>query len=98
MRTPSVSNNPPVMDAERLLSKTISIIATSADLPVTIDNLARVAATELVDCCAVFMFENEQTVRRLAIASRTRSVTASNGVDALYPLDLHASSGPGHVL
>jgi signal transduction histidine kinase len=85
------------MDAERFLSNSISILATSADLSTTIDNLARLASTELVDCCVVFAFENEQTVRRLALANRTRSVTNSSS-DALHPLDLHAPVGPGHVL
>src|SRR5215469_9457989 len=78
----------PVMDAESFLSNTISILATSADLRITIDNLARLATTELAESCAVFMFENEQAVRRLSIASRSESTPVDNPVDLLYPLDL----------
>jgi signal transduction histidine kinase len=86
------------MDAERFLSNTISILATSADLSATLDNLARLASTELVDGCVVFMFENEQTVRRLAIAIRAQSESNGHHTDVLCPLDLHAPAGPGHVL
>jgi len=93
-----VSNSPAVMDAERFLSNTISILATSADLSTTIENLACLASTELADCCVVFTFENEQTVRRLAIATRTQSISNGHQTNALYPLDLHAPTGPGHLL
>jgi signal transduction histidine kinase len=86
------------MDAEAFLSNTISILAASADLSTTIDNLARLASTELVDGCAVFMFENEQTVRRLAIVNRVQSAPHGRQTDILFPLDLHAACGPGHVL
>ncbi|HEY2383275.1 MAG TPA: GAF domain-containing sensor histidine kinase [Terriglobia bacterium] len=86
------------MDAELFLSNTISVLATSADLPTTVDNLARLASAELADGCAVFTFDNEHTVRRLAIASGAESGGSGHPVDALYPLDLHASAGPGHIL
>ena len=86
------------MDAERFLSNAISILATSADLSTTIQNLACLASTELADCCVVFTFENEQTVRRLAIATRTQSISNGHQTNALYPLDLHAPTGPGHLL
>lgn len=86
------------MDAERFLISTISILATSADLPTTVGNLACLASTELADCCLVFMFENEQTVRRLAVACRAQSAPNGYPTDVLYPLDLRASSGPAHVL
>ena len=93
-----MSNSPAVMDAERFLSNTISILATSADLSTTIQNLAGLASTELADCCVVFTFENERTVRRLAIANRTQSISNGHQTNALYPLDLHAPTGPGHLL
>ena len=67
-------------------SSAIAILATSADFKTTIENLAALGASELADWCAIFSFENEQTVRRL-----TRP-------EGLYSLDLNASSGPGHVL
>src|SRR5690348_2758360 len=93
-----VSNSLPVMDAESFLSSTISILATSADPRITIDNLARLATMELAESCAVVMFENQQAVRRLAIARRSESMPVDNTVDLLYPLDLQSSIGPGHVL
>src|SRR4051812_48502194 len=67
-------------------SSAIAILATSPDFKTTIQNLADLGSSELADWCAIFSFENEQTVRRL---------TAPEG---LYGLDLHASSGPGRVL
>jgi signal transduction histidine kinase len=86
------------MDADRFLSNTISILAASSDLRTTIDNLVRLAVRNLSECCAVFMFENEQTVRRLAMAFRSSPVSGAHDIDVLYALDLHAASGPGHVL
>ncbi len=79
------------MDAERFLANTISILAASPDFRTTIDNLSRLGATTFADWCGVFMFENEQTIRRLSIAPAPQA-------EALYPLDLHATTGPGHVL
>src|SRR5215831_2648036 len=86
------------MDAERFLSNTISILAASSDLRATIDSLVRLAVRNLSECCGVFMFENEQTIRRLAIAFRSSASSNATEVDALYALDLHAASGPAHVL
>lgn len=89
-----MSNSLPVMDvmdAERFLVNTISILSTSPDFRATIENLARLGATSFADWCGVFMFENEQTIRRLSIAPAPH-------IEALYPLDLHATTGPGHVL
>ena len=67
-------------------SSAIAILATSVDFKTTIENLAALAASEVAGWCAIFSFENEQTVRRLTHP------------EGLYSLDLHASSGPGHVL
>ena len=86
------------MDAERFLSNTISILATSADLGATIDKLAHLATAELAEYCTVFMFENEQTVRRMTTVHRTGSGSSADDSDALFPLDLHATAGPGNVL
>jgi signal transduction histidine kinase len=86
------------MDAERFLFNTISILATSADLRTTIDNLARLATARLTEYCTVFMFENEQTIRRMTVMQRTEAGVEAQEIDALFPLDLHAAAGPGHVL
>src|SRR6266705_2309545 len=86
------------MDAERFLSNTISILANSADLRTTIDNLARLAAANLAEYCTVFMFENEQTIRRMAVVQRRGAGSEAQQIDALFPLELHAAAGPGHVL
>ena len=67
-------------------SSAIAILATSLDFKSTIDNLAKLGVAELADWCAIFSFDNENTIRRL---------TEPEG---LYTLDLHASSGPAHVL
>jgi signal transduction histidine kinase len=74
------------MDAWEFCSKAISILATSPDFPATADNLARLANSSISDWCAIFIFENENSLRRLLPG------------EGLYPLDFHASSGPGYVL
>ena len=77
-------------DFNSLLRAEIAILATSLDFRTTIDSLARLAVSRLADWCAVFMFENEQTIRRL-------TVMPVEAAEALYPLDLHVAAGPGHV-
>src|SRR3954467_4700305 len=86
------------MDAERFLFNTISILATSADLGATIDKLARLATGELAEYCTVFMFENEQTIRRMTTVQRSGAGSKADDSDALFPLDLRATAGPGNVL
>lgn len=79
------------MDAERFLANTISILSSSADFRTSIENLGRLAAANFADWCGVYVFENEQTIRRIAVAPVPH-------IEALYPLDLQAAAGPGHVL
>jgi len=78
------------MDTERFLSDIISTLSTSPDFRTSMENLARLATRELADWCGVYMFENDQAIRRLAVAPGSLPET-------LYPLDLHASIGPAHV-
>jgi len=75
-----------LMDAKLFLSETISILATSPDFRATIENLSVLANSTLSDWCGVFTFESEHTLRRLI------------PYEGLYPLDIHAASGPGYVL
>jgi signal transduction histidine kinase len=77
-------------DFNNLLRAEIAILATSLDFRTTIVSLARLAVSRLADWCAVFMFENEQTIRRI-------TVMPVEAAEALYPLDLHVAAGPGHV-
>lgn len=85
------------MDPERFLSNTISILASSPDFRNTVENLGRLATSHFADWCGIFMFENEQTIRRLAIVVNGNSAGSAH-LELLYPLDLHATTGPGHVL
>ena len=75
-----------LMDAREFLSKTISILATSPSLSSTLDSLARLANSTISDWCALFVFENENSLRRLFPS------------EGIYPLDFGASSGPAYVL
>jgi signal transduction histidine kinase len=67
-------------------SSAIAILATSLNFQTAIENLAALGASEIAEWCAIFSFENENTIRRLTHP------------EGLYSLDLHASSGPAHVL
>ena len=78
------------MHAERFLKNIISTLSTSTDFRTSIDNLARLATRDLADWCGVYLFENEQTIRRLAVAPTSQ-------MEARFPLDLHAETGPAHV-
>jgi len=78
------------MNSERFLQDIIAALSTSPDFRTTIDSLARLGTEDLADWCAIYMFENEQMVRRLAVAPVPQ-------IEALFPLDVHAKSGPGYV-
>src|SRR5438105_3902029 len=74
------------MDGEEFLSTTISILATSPDFRTAIENLSRLANSYISDWCAVFTVESEHGLRRLI------------PLEGLYPLNVHAPTGPGYVL
>jgi len=78
------------MNSERFLQNIIAALSTSPDFRTTIDSLARLGTEDLADWCAIYMFENEQMVRRLAVAPAPQ-------IEALFPLEVHAKSGPGYV-
>jgi signal transduction histidine kinase len=78
------------MDSERFLTNIITTLATSPDLRTTIDNLALLATNGLADWCAVYVFENEQTIRRLSVAPTPQP-------ELVFPLVLQASAGPAYV-
>lgn len=87
MTLTAVSNTPSTqMEAQEFLLKTISILATSPDFPQAMDGLANLANSTISDWCAIFVFENESSLRRVL-----------PGED-LYALDFRAASGPGFVL
>ncbi len=87
MTMSAVSNYPSMgMDAEVVLSETISILAASPDFRATMENLSVLANSTLSDWCAVFTFETEHTLRRLI------------PYEGLYLLNIHAATGPGYVL
>ena len=74
------------MEVADILSDAILILATSPDFRAAMDNLSRLATSSICDECLIFTFENENSLRRLL------------PLEGLYPLDLHASYGPGYVL
>jgi signal transduction histidine kinase len=78
------------MYAERFLTTVLSILSRSSDVRTTIANLASLGAEGLADWCGVYAFENDRTVRRLGAAP-------SPSIEALFPLDLHATAGPAYV-
>jgi signal transduction histidine kinase len=78
------------MNPDRYLTQIISTLSTSANFQTTIQNLARLGIESLADWCGIYMFDNEQTIRRLAAAPEPQ-------IEALFPYDLHSSTGPAHV-
>src|SRR5262245_61066693 len=78
------------MNSLCFLENIISTLSTSRDFRASIDNLARLATQGLADWCGVYLFVNDQTIRRLAVAPTPQ-------IEALFPFDLHAPTGPAHV-
>src|SRR5262245_38967234 len=78
------------MDADRFLTDIISTLSTSPDLRSSIHNLAQLATPGLADWCGIYAFESDHAIRRLAVAPIPQ-------VEALFPLDLHALTGPAQV-
>ena len=78
------------MDADRFLTDIISTLSSSPDFRTSIDNLAQLATRGLADWCGIYAFENEHAIRRLAVAPMPQ-------LETLFPLDLHALTGPAQV-
>jgi signal transduction histidine kinase len=78
------------MESQRFLTDIIGALASSPDFRASMQNLAHLATRGLADWCGIYMFENEQALRRLAVAPEPCPET-------LYPLDFHTPFGPGHV-
>src|SRR5262245_24757128 len=74
------------MDITEILSDAILILATSPEFRRAVDGLSRLATSSICDACLIFSLENENSLRRLL------------PVEGLYPLDPHASYGPGYVV
>ena len=78
------------MDSERFLLNIISTLATSRDLRTTIDNLALLATKGLADWCGVYLFESEQTIRRVAVAPTAQ-------LESVFSTVINAKTGPAYV-
>lgn len=82
----------------QVLRSAVAILATAPDFKSTIDALARLAVSRLGEWCAVFAFENEQTIRRVTtVRKQSSNGTHADHIETLYPLDLHSVVGPGRV-
>jgi len=76
-----------------------AILASSLEVQVTLKNVVRLAASRLVDWCAINVREPSGAIRLLAVAHADPDQEA-RGVEMLrlYPLDPEAALGVGHVL
>jgi signal transduction histidine kinase len=86
------------LDGQRFLAKAVSILATSLDFRETIDNLAELAVSRFADWCAVFIIENEHSLRRLVITRNNSNTAETAPEEKVLALELHALKGPGHVI
>jgi signal transduction histidine kinase len=78
------------MDAERFLTNIITTMSSSPDFRTSIPRLACLATDDLADWCGIYLFESEQTIRRVAVSPGPQ-------VEALFPIDLQATTGPAYV-
>jgi signal transduction histidine kinase len=78
------------MDAERFLTNIITTMSSSPDFRTSIPSLACLATDDLADWCGIYLFESEQTIRRVAASPESL-------VETLFPFDLQATMGPGYV-
>jgi PAS domain S-box-containing protein len=78
-------------ETQAFLAQASTILASSLDYHVTLEQIASLAVPELADWCAVHMLEDDGMVRRLGIAhSDPAKAALVRGRPERYPLDEHA--------
>jgi PAS domain S-box-containing protein len=81
------------------LSEASAAVTSSLDYVATLSSLARLAVPRFSDLCIVYVLEDHNTIRRLAMEHANQSRLAVQlEIDRSYPPSLRDTYGPGAVL
>ena len=86
-------------EAQRFLAEAGGVIASSLDYETTLASVARMAVPTLADWCAVDLLDENQTLKRLAVAHiDPAKVEWAHELQQRYPPDMDAARGVPQVL
>ncbi|HEV7844009.1 MAG TPA: ATP-binding protein, partial [Pyrinomonadaceae bacterium] len=86
-------------EAQRFLAEAGAVIASSLDYEATLASVARMTVPALADWCAVDVLEEDQTLKRLAVAHvDPKKVEWAHELQQRYPPDMDAPRGVPNVL
>jgi PAS domain S-box-containing protein len=86
-------------EAQRFLAEAGAVIASSLDYEATLASVARMAVPTLADWCTVDVYDENHTLRRLAVAHvDPRKVEWAHELQQRYPPDMDSPHGVPNVL
>ncbi|HEY9858022.1 MAG TPA: PAS domain S-box protein [Candidatus Obscuribacterales bacterium] len=86
-------------ESQRFLAEASTLLATSLDYQTTLENLAQLMVPHLADWCVVDVVEEDQTLRRVAIAhADPDKLQWASELDRRYPPEPNASRGTTNVV
>jgi len=84
---------------QRLLAEAGKILADSIDYSTRLANVAQLAVPELADWCAVYIIDEEESYRQVAVAHvDPAKVELARQLQQRYPPDINAKTGPANVI
>jgi PAS domain S-box-containing protein len=85
--------------AQKFLAEAGAVIASSLDYEATLASVARMAVPTLADWCTVDVYDEEHTLKRLAVAHvDPKKVEWAHELQQRYPPDMEAAQGVPNVL
>jgi PAS domain S-box-containing protein len=86
-------------EVQRFLAEAGAIIASSLDYEATLSSVARMAVPTLADWCTVDVYDEDRTLKRLAVAHvDPKKVEWAHELQQRYPPDMDAPRGVPNVL
>ena len=86
-------------DAQRFLAEATSVVASSLEYETTLASVARMAVPNIADWCAVDVLEDDESIKRLAVAHVDPSkVEWAHELQRRYPPETNSEVGVPNVL
>ncbi len=85
-------------EVQRFLAEASKVLTATLDYETTLKSVARLAVPYLADYCVIFVLEEEDRIRRVAVAHRDAAKEALLKELQAYPLDLNSEAPVAQVL
>ncbi|MCL1464562.1 ATP-binding protein [Argonema galeatum] len=85
-------------EVQRFLAEASKVLTATLDYETTLKSVARLAVPYLADYCVIFVLEEEDRIRRVAVAHRDAAKEALLKELQAYPLDLNSQAPVAQVL